>query len=133
MSDLQIGKVSQTVFSHSDTMAVFDIVDIQDLASTDLNLFFPVGLPAGHEVVRAGFTLEPKLVSLTPNAGTVASTLITALVPGVGKGTTGLDLVKSSDGKTICRNDAYVVEYGKVQCWSVITDSWEDSAFDIQV
>jgi hypothetical protein len=50
---------------------------------------------------------------LTPNSGSNGSTLITAIVPGVGKGTQDLDLVKN-DGKTICRKDVEVVEYGKI-------------------
>jgi hypothetical protein len=65
-------------------MAVFTINDVLDLASTDINLYFPAGLPNGHELVRAGITLEPRLMSVTPNAGTPGSTLIEAKVPGVG-------------------------------------------------
>jgi len=86
--------------------------------SLDINLFFPVGIPAGHDLIKAGITLEPKLMSLTPNDGTYAGTLITASVPGVGKDTTGLDLVQA-DGSTICQDSKItVVEYGKIQCWS---------------
>jgi hypothetical protein len=87
-------------------------------------MFFPIGLPAGHEFVRAGITLTPKLMSLTPNAGTPGSTLITALVPGVGKGTTGIDLINSANGDTICWNKKPmgVVEYGKFQCWTRVVD-----------
>jgi hypothetical protein len=76
VSDLQIGGVSQTMKSHSDTMAVFTVTDVQDVASTDLNLFFPIGIPEGHDLVRAGITLEPKLMSITPNVGTPGSTLV---------------------------------------------------------
>lgn len=118
MSDLQINEVSQTVRSHTDTMAVFEITEVQDLNSLDVNLFFPVGLPKGHDLIKAGVTLEPKLMSISPNVGTVASTLITATVPGIGKGTTGLNLVLA-DGKSLCRSSTIeVVEYGKLQCWS---------------
>lgn len=79
--------------THSDTMAVFSITDVQDVTSKDLNLYFPVGIPEGHDLVRAGITLEPKLMMITPNAGSPGGTLVTATVPGVGLGTTGLDLV----------------------------------------
>jgi len=68
-------------------MAVFNIIDVQDGANKDVYLFMPSGIPKGHELVKAGFTLEPKFVSMTPNVASPASTLITALVPGVGKGT----------------------------------------------
>lgn len=70
--------------THSDTMAVFTITDVSDLTSSDLNLFFPVGLPQGHDLITAGITLEPKLARITPNIGSVGSTLITAFIPGVG-------------------------------------------------
>lgn len=104
------------MFTHSDTMAVFSVSEVPDLASTDLNLFFPIGLPAGHELVRAGFTLEPKLTQITPNEGSPFRTLITATVHGVGVGTTGLDLVLP-DGTSMCKDDTLkVVAYSKVQC-----------------
>jgi hypothetical protein len=83
-----------------------------------LNLFFPVGLPKGHELVRAGFTLTPKFVSMTPNAGTNGSTLVQATVPGVGTSTTGLDLVRGDNDESICRTDVEVVSYGIIQCWT---------------
>lgn len=118
MADFQINGVSQPVKTHSDTMAVFTVTDATDLTSTDLNLFFPVGLPKGHDLVRAGFTLEPRFVSMTPNEGTPGSTLIQANVQGVGTSTTGLDLVRGDDDATICRTDLEVVSYGLVQCWS---------------
>jgi hypothetical protein len=84
MSDLQIGGVSQEIESHSDTMAVFSIIDVQTLTITDIYLFFPVGLPAGHEIIRAGITLEAKLLGITPNSGAAAGTFITVDIPGVG-------------------------------------------------
>jgi len=55
-------------------------------------------------LVRAGFTLEPKLVSLTPNQSSPGSTLVTAIVPGVGKGTTDLMLVWGESNNDLCRN-----------------------------
>jgi hypothetical protein len=104
------------MFTHSDTMAVFSITEMSDLTSTDLNLFFPVGLPAGHELVRAGLTLEPRLTQITPNEGSPFRTLITATVHGVGVDTTGLDLILP-DGTSMCKEDTLkVVAYSKVQC-----------------
>jgi len=35
------------------------------------------------------------------------------------------------EGKTICRRDVYVMEYGKIACWSKIT-YWEE-AIDVQL
>jgi hypothetical protein len=101
MSDLQINGVSQTVFSHSTTLAVFTVTNVLDLVSSNMKLYFPVGLPENHSVITAGITLTPKLMSITPNEGGVGGTLIEAFVPGVGTATTGLDLVDQSD-RTIC-------------------------------
>jgi hypothetical protein len=101
-------------------MAVFTISDATDLESTDLNLFFPVGIPEGHDLVRAGFTLEPKLMMVTPNSGSNGGTLVQATVPGIGTSTKDIDLVDDT-GRTICRGDddaAKAVEYGIVQCWT---------------
>jgi hypothetical protein len=130
-SDLQINGISQDVKSHSDTMAVFIITDVLDLQSTDLNLFFPVGLPNGHEIIRAGFTLEPKFMMITPSAGTPGGTLVQATVPGIGKSTADLDLVDNT-GRTICQNDVEVVEYGLIQCWTRI-DSFGEDALDVSL
>jgi hypothetical protein len=58
--------------------------------------------------------LEPKFVSISPNVGSTGSTLITALVPGVGKGETKIDLINAATGNDICRTTPVVVEYGKV-------------------
>jgi hypothetical protein len=78
VADLQINGVSQLSVTQTDTMLTFTVTEVQDLVSTDVNLFFPVGLPAGHDIIKAGVTLTPKLISLTPNAGTPGGTLITA-------------------------------------------------------
>jgi hypothetical protein len=60
--------------THTDTMAVFRVDKVLDLQTTNMNLFFPVGLPAAHDLVRAGITLTPKLLMMTPNSGTPGST-----------------------------------------------------------
>jgi hypothetical protein len=118
MSDLQINGKSQEVHSHSDTMAVFNIIDVKNFESKDVNLFFPAGIPKGHEFIRAGITVSPKLLQISPNAGTPGSSLITATVPGVGSETLGIDLLMP-DGESVCQDgDVWVVEYGIVQCWS---------------
>jgi len=47
MSDLQINGVSQTVLSHTDTLAIFTVTNVPNLTLKNLawNLFFPAGLP----------------------------------------------------------------------------------------
>jgi len=129
-ADLQIGGVSQKFVSHADTMAVFEITDVKDLVSTDVNLFFPIGIPKGHDLVRAGITLEPKFMSMTPNAGTPGGTLIQAQVPGVGTSTTGLDFYNKATGQSICIDNIRIVEYGVIECWSK-RENYGDEAFDV--
>jgi len=67
-----------------------------------------VGLPAGHAIVTAGFTLEPKLASITPNSGSIGGTLITAAIHGVGTAT-DVSLVNPA-GESICET-VTVVSY----------------------
>jgi hypothetical protein len=45
-----------------------------------MNLYFDVGLPKGYDSVIEGktFTLEPKMLSVTPNAGSQGSSIIIA-------------------------------------------------------
>jgi hypothetical protein len=112
-------------------MAVFTVDEVLALTSTDLNLFFPVGLPEGHELVRAGITVEPKLMMVSPNVGTPGSTLIRATVPGVGTSLEGLDLVDGS-GRTICLDDARIVSYGVLECWTRRDDMGAD-AFEVKL
>jgi hypothetical protein len=49
-------------------------------------LYFDSGIPEGHDTVIDGavFDLEPKLVSLHIDTGTVGGSLIIATVEGVG-------------------------------------------------
>jgi hypothetical protein len=68
-------------------MAVFIVSDATNLESKDLNLYFPIGIPEGHELVKAGITLEPKLMMVTPNSGSNGGTLIQATIPGIGAST----------------------------------------------
>lgn len=90
--------------------------------SLDLNLFFPVGLPKGHEIIRAGITLEAKLLGITPNSGAAAGTFITVDIPGVGTLTQNVQ-IQQANGFAICDGGYLtVVEYGKGQCWTKIND-----------
>lgn len=133
MSDLQINGVSQTVRSHTDTMAVFEIIDVQDTNSLDLNLFFPVGLPKGHEIIRAGITLEPKFLSITPNEGSPGGTWITVSVAGVGKLTEGLNIEIDTEESLCVDRKLIVEEYGKATCWSNLGNKFGDVATDMKL
>jgi hypothetical protein len=117
--DLQIDGNSQPLKSTAADMSVYEVTNVKDFTSTNLNLFFPVGLPEGHEKVRAGVTFEPKFMMVSPNSGTPGSTLITATVPGIGTETEtkNLDIIDQT-GRTICRADPTILEYGVIQCWT---------------
>jgi len=56
-------------------------------------------------------TLTPKLVSVSPNSGSVGGTLITAVVPGAGS---SIDIVDST-GSSVCES-VKLVSYGVVEC-----------------
>jgi hypothetical protein len=57
-------------------------------------LLFDIGLPLNHgHVINSTHVLTPKLVSLSFAEGSFGSSVLIANVQGVGKGTTGLQLV----------------------------------------
>jgi len=68
-----------------------------------MKLYFDIGAPHNHTAVfKATKKLPPKLKSISPSSGSVGGTLITALVPGVGKETAGVKLVDKKTNETIC-------------------------------
>jgi len=116
-ADLQIEEVSQPVVSHSDTMAVFAIDNVKSEVLADKNLYFPIGLPDAHDLVKNSITLTPKLVSLTPNKGTTGSTLVRANIQGMGTSTKKPYLINKKTGGSICRDDTIkIVSYGIMEC-----------------
>lgn len=64
--------------------------------------------------MSAGVTISPKLVSITPNTGSVGGTTIQLLVPGITIDTQSVS-VKSSSGTSICLF-VRVTGYGKIEC-----------------
>jgi hypothetical protein len=52
----------QTLSSQTDSMLVFDIENVENMDTTDVRLYFPIGRPANYEVVEAGFSLTPKVL-----------------------------------------------------------------------
>jgi len=130
--DLMIDGYSQPLKSTAADMAVYEVTNVKDLTSTDLNLFFPVGIPKGHDKVKAGVTFEPKFMMISPNSGTFGSTLITATVPGIGSETATKDLdIIDQTGRTICQDDVKILGYGIIQCWSRL-EEYKD-AFEVRV
>ena len=54
-----------------------------------MSLFWAVGFGKGNDKLTA-LTMEPKLVSISPNVGSVGGTFLTLNVQGVGTSTQGL-------------------------------------------
>ena len=94
-------------------------------------LYFDVGLPENHAAISGhGLTLEPKLISLNIQEGSVGGSLITANVQGVGTATSGFDLVDKATGSSICQS-VNIPSYGVVECTTIaseIADGTEISA-----
>jgi len=94
-------------------------VTLNNLTSTSLassKMYFDIGIPENHSIVSNNtLTLEPKLVSLSISEGSVGGTNITANIEGVGTSTTGLELVDSVSGTSLCTK-VTVLSYGQVQC-----------------
>jgi hypothetical protein len=112
-TELHIFGVAQTTTSVSATEAVFTISDVASQTLNSQKLFFDVGLPDGHALVEASFALTPKLVSVSPNSGSVGGSLITASVPGATVSDT-VSIVDSA-GASICES-VTVTSYGVVEC-----------------
>lgn len=98
----EVGGLAQTGTEVTATGAKFRVSDVTSGALASPFLYFPEGLPAGHSVVAAGATLEPRLTQISPNTGSIGGTEIIATVHGVGTATAGLELVDKS-GTSICQ------------------------------
>jgi hypothetical protein len=109
-----VGNKKQTTKSVNIDVATFTITDVSDMSIKGAKVFFDVGTPNGKDIVAGAVALTPKLVSLSPNTGSLGGTVITANVQGITKGST-IDLVKTSDGSSICASTK-VVSYGVVEC-----------------
>ena len=104
------------MLSFSDTEATFELANLVEMSSRDVYMYWPIGLPANHsETIRAGYTLTPKFVSVSPRNGSLGGTLLTAQVPGLAFSYQGsIDLVDDNQ-QSIC-SSARLVRYGVVEC-----------------
>jgi len=114
-----VDDVTQETVSVSETEALFSITDVSDSAATSVVLYFPVGIPEGHDTFADGLTLEPRLTRISPNEGSTGGSLITATAPGVGAGTADITLVDSA-GDSIC-DSLEIVAYSQIECRTVAT------------
>lgn len=91
-----------------------------------MNVYFDVGLPAGYaDVIQTkSFTLEPKLVSISPNVGSVGGSVLRARVEGLGPLSNSTDAYWAAHGGTLVDNSTNsdicasvnIVSYGVIEC-----------------
>jgi len=72
--------------SASDSQLSVQIVNISSSFTRNINIFLPIGFPDGTEdlTFMTGINLTPQFLSLSPNVGSVAGSIITAYIKGVG-------------------------------------------------
>lgn len=125
-TELNVKGRVQTTISVSATQAVFRVVDIQGWTLSNINVYFDVGFPKGHDTVIAGktFTLEPKLTSISPNTGSLGGSLLIAQVAGLGPladssatswNANGVSLINSATRASLCKS-LKIRSYGVVEC-----------------
>jgi hypothetical protein len=68
-------------------------------------LYVTEGVPEGYEIISSGVEFEPKLLSVSPNEGSVAGSTIYAAIAGVGLDIADATLV-DIDGNDICLSAA---------------------------
>lgn len=66
--------------SVTSTSATFKVTNITGWVLNNMKIYFDVGTPIGHDTVVDGksFVLSPKLVSLSPNVGSVGGSVLVA-------------------------------------------------------
>lgn len=115
-TELKIGGLDQTAHEFSATRVSFKLTNLTSTSLSSAKLYFDIGIPENHAIVsNATLVTEPKLVSLSINEGSVGGSNITANIQGVGITTTGLELVDSVNGSSLCAK-LTVLSYGVVQC-----------------
>ena len=115
-TEFKVNGIDQTIKSWSATRVEVTLNNLTSSSLSSSKIYFDIGIPANHSIVsNTTLTLEPKLVSLSIAEGSVGGTNITANIQGVGTSTTGLQLVDSVTGTSLCAK-LTILSYGKVQC-----------------
>mmetsp|Transcript_20899 Transcript_20899/g.32333 ORF Transcript_20899/g.32333 Transcript_20899/m.32333 type:complete len:172 (-) Transcript_20899:2223-2738(-) len=105
----------QTTAEVTDTAARFEIINATDLDITkQVEVLFPEGVPAGHNLLDAELLMTPKLTKITPNSGSIAGSVIYATVEGVGINTEETFELMSGN-KKLC-SAVEVVSYSQIKC-----------------
>jgi hypothetical protein len=85
-TELNVNGRPQTTISVTATQAVFRVTNITGWTLHNINIYFDVGFPTNFDsIVRArNLTLSPRLVSVSPNAGSIGGSLLIARLEGLG-------------------------------------------------
>lgn len=132
-TELYIGGKLQKCDEVTDTSATFTVTDISDEKMASAKLYFDLGLPDSHSSITGhGLTLEPKLISMNIQDGSLGGSLITANVQGVGPSTSGFELVDSSSGSSICKS-VNIPSYGVVECTTIASEIAEGTTIQAKL
>jgi hypothetical protein len=105
-------------------MLIFVISDVETSQLDNMKIYFDDGFPANHTVLTDGssfdfsdLVLEPEVVSISPNKGSIGGTLVEVTVPGVGTLQDSFSTVEIVDesGESVC-DEVYIATYGKIHC-----------------
>jgi hypothetical protein len=88
---------------------------VKDSNTTDVELFFENGRGAGYYKLYTGLNLDPKIVSISANSGSVEGSIIKAKVVGAGVNTIGLQLVYGVSSTSLC-SSLTIISYNNVEC-----------------
>lgn len=119
-TEFKIDGYSQIIQSVTSTEVVVEVNSTLGTSSTDLKLYLLEGIPDGHSIIEGGISLDPKIISITPQTGSTGGSVINATVSGVGTETTGVTLV-DSNGNDACQ-EVTIPEWGIVSCLTVTGD-----------
>lgn len=110
--EIIIDGFSQTLESSTSSEAVFSLIALNGVSTTDVISYSAEGYPEGSEIA-VSIDLAPALLMIDPQTGSSGGSKLNVVGSGFGTQTVGLNL--QNDGADICESvDIY--EYGKFYC-----------------
>ena len=115
----------------TDLIAVFDIVDINGVSSSDIKFYNNAGYPEGSEFEHT-IELVPSILEIYPETGNSGGTWITVRGTGFGTQTENLNLINASNRLALCQ-EVDIVEYGVFNCLTEAFDIAAGTSFRLSV
>ena len=112
-------------------MAVFDIVDVNAVSSSDIQFYNNAGYPEGAEFEHT-IDLIPSILEISPETGNSGGTWITVRGTGFGTQTDNLNLIDASARVSLCQ-EVEIVEYGVFNCLTEAFDIAPGTSFGLSV